>query len=75
MSVAPNDAVLEAGLVIDTQRDDRPAAEYMAHVTTNHGLAVCMQTAAVLLVCGLQEPPLVGLQFAAAAAEVHCRHC
>ena len=47
----------------------------MAHVTTNHGLAVCMQTAAVLLVCGLQEPPLVGLQFAAAAAEVHCRHC
>ena len=28
MSVAPNDAVLEAGLVIDTQRDERPAAEY-----------------------------------------------
>ena len=25
--MAPNDAVLEAGLVIDTQRDDRPAAE------------------------------------------------
>ena len=28
VSVAPNDAVLEAGLVIDTQRDERPAAEY-----------------------------------------------
>ena len=28
MPVAPNDAVLETGLVIDTQRDDRPAPEY-----------------------------------------------
>ena len=28
MSVAPNDAVLEAGLVSNTQRDERPAAEY-----------------------------------------------
>ena len=27
VSVAPNDAVLEAGLVLDTQRDERPAAE------------------------------------------------
>ena len=26
--MAPNDAVLEAGLVINTQRDERPGAEY-----------------------------------------------